>query len=289
MRPAVEGEEVPGGLELLGEIAADVEISDARRRGRMVGQRRVGVADQDRDLLDTTHIGELREGNRQAGAAGLHARRGRRGDRGEFGFQRLHRRHHSLTRRGMRWHSRGGAGRHGSDRGSPGTAVAVVDAPCESRGDHVDQVVDHEVLERRRQQVVAEVGLRDHRDLGAVPFFRAAAGEDRDRNADEVESVAGRVGGVVTLVDATEFVQVVEIPRELVEVNRRLERERLLVKSVADGVLREAKGGCAGDHDRVGPPRRLVGRGDQALDRVDHARRADRLGHRHLLRGPPAT
>ena len=244
----VEGEEVGGRFQFFDEIATDVEVVDAGLVSGMVGQRRVGVADQDRDLLDAADVGELREGDRQPRAPCLHARRRRRRDRGEFGAEGLHGSHHALAailtacaggraeggeeglgRRGGAGCGVGGgnglfvgavvvAGGRRGDRLRPGEALGIVYAPGERRSDHVDKVVDDEVPKRDRQQVVAQAGLRDHGDLGAMPLLGVAPGRDRDRDPHEVERVAGGVGRVVALVHPPELGQVVEVAGELVEV-----------------------------------------------------------------------
>ncbi len=212
-------EKVGRGLQFLGEVGPHVGVFDAGAAGRVAGQGEVRVADEDRDLPDAAHVGQLREGERHPRPPRLHRRGGRGGDRGEPRGERLHRRHHSLPRRSRR-------GLRLEDRAGPGQALRVVDAVSECRRDEVHEVVDDEITKRRRQQGVAQAGLGDHGDLGAVPLRRVAAGQDRDRQPDEVERITGGVGRVVSLVDPAQLVQVVEIARELVEVERWLERHR---------------------------------------------------------------
>ena len=260
---AVEGEEVPGGGQLGLEKAAHVDIFDARPRGRMRPERPAGRLHEHGDLPHARHVGQLRRGDRHPRPAALH--RGGRGgrDRGQPLGERPHGRHHAGPRSSR-------LGRR-EDRFRPGHALGVVDAVRERRGHEVDEIVDHEVADGARQEVVVELRIDRDRDLRAVPLAGLAAGRDRDGNPHEIERVARGVGGVVALVDPPELVQMVEIPREVVELERGLEGERRVGKL---HVGREG-GPCerprAGDHDRVGTADGFVGGGKQRLDRVHHA------------------
>ena len=93
------------------------------------------------------------------------------------------------------------------------------------RREHVDEVVEHERAEGGGQEFVAELRVGGDGDLGPVAGLRVLAGGDRDGDSYEVECVAGRVGDVVAFVDPPQFVEVVEIPREVVEVDRWLEAD----------------------------------------------------------------
>ena len=95
----------------------------------------------------------------------------------------------------------------------------------QARREHVDEVVEHEVAEGGGEEVVAELRIGGDGDLGPVAGLRVLAGGDRDGDADEVQGVAGGVGDIVAFVDPPQFVEVVEIPREVVEVDRRLEAD----------------------------------------------------------------
>ena len=77
------------------------------------------------------------------------------------------------------------------------------------------------VLEEVGGQVVA--GL--HGDDGPLALSRGRAGQQRDRQAEQVEAVAGHVGQVVAGVDPAELVEMVEVSRLLVEPDRGLEAD----------------------------------------------------------------
>ena len=156
--PRVDREEVPGGPQLLGQMAANVEVADAGRIGRMIAEGRAGVADEDRDLLDAGDVRELRERDGEPGTAGID-RRCRRGDRRrQLRPQRSRRRQHPLTSRPRRGRRDAVVGRRGDGR-RPADALGVVDAPGQPRGDEVDDVVEHEVAKRGRQEGVSKAGL----------------------------------------------------------------------------------------------------------------------------------
>ena len=93
------------------------------------------------------------------------------------------------------------------------------------RREHVDEVVDHERAEGDGQEFVTKLWVGGDGDLGPVAGLRVLTGGDRDGDSHEVQGVAGRVGDIVALVDPPQFVEVVEIPREVVEVDRRLEAD----------------------------------------------------------------
>ena len=280
-------EEVGGGLELLVEVGAHAHVRDAGPVGRVVLERGAGIADQDRDLTDARDVGQLRERNRQPGAAGLHGRHRRGGHGRQPGRERLHRGHDALAAvGGLLATSLARGCVVAQDRGGPGEAVGIVDRPGERRGDDVHEVVDHEVAKGDRQEIVAEDRLGDQGDLRTMALAGEVARDDRDGNPHQVERVAGRIGRVVALVDLPQLVQVIEVAGELVEMERGLEAERLGAEARALGAGGQGEGGRAGDHDRLGPAHGLVGRGDKALDRVDHAGGARRLRHGHLIASP---
>jgi hypothetical protein len=276
----IAGEEVGGGLRLFVEEAAHVHVGDARRAGRMARQGAVGFVDEDRDLPRAAHLDELRKRDRQPGPPRLHRRRrSRRHDR-QPRRERLERRLHALAGRSAgvvefkELTDAGGRRGVAHDRRRPGEAGRIIDTPRERRGDHVDQVVDDEVAKCRRQQVGTEDRLGGEGDLGTVPLPRAFAGRDRHGNAHQRQRVAGGVGRVVPLVDPPQRVEVVEVAGELVEVHRRLERERSVVEAKPRRCLGERQRLGAGDDDRVAAAGRLVRRRQEALDRIDDARRS---------------
>ena len=185
-------EEVEGGVEFRLQMGADAHVGDARTVGRIVLEGRAGVADQNRDLADARDVGQLREGNRQPGPPGLHRRHRGGGDRRQAGREGLHRRHHTLATVGLLRQSGLRLAQVVAENGSrPGEALRIVDGPGEGGGDDVDQVVDHEVAEGGRQQVVAQDRLGDEGDFRAVPLAGEVAGGDRDGHPHEVQRVAG--------------------------------------------------------------------------------------------------
>ena len=264
---AVEREQVPRGLQFLGEVAANRHEGDAGAVASIIFQGGVGATDQDCNLADAAHVGQLLERDREPSPAGLHGRRGGGSYCREAGRERLHRGHHTLAAaRGV-----GGGGFFpwlgAGDRGGPAETVGIVDCPGQGGSDQIHEVVEHEVAERRGQEIIPQDRLGQKRDLRTVPLAGETAGGYGDWHADEVERIAGGVGGIVSLVDPAELVEVVEVAGELIQVERGLEGEWLVAEAEAGGILWEGHGSGAGYHDRVSLVEVFVARWDQALDR----------------------
>ena len=130
----VEGEEVGGRFQFFDEIATDVEVVDAGLVSGMVGQRRVGVADQDRDLLDAADVGELREGNRQRRAPVGVPKEARRGWAG-------------AAERSSAWEA--GTGCSWELWSLPGDAAVIVSAQARHSGSFTHQVSAGAIMSTR--------------------------------------------------------------------------------------------------------------------------------------------
>ena len=146
-----------------------------------------------------------------------------------------------------------------------GADLAVVDGEGQPRGEEVDEVVDHHVAERRGEEVVPQLRFADHGHLGTVPLLRVLPGQNRDRDADEVEGVAGGVDGVVSLVDPPQLVEVADVLREMIEVDRRLEADSVVVPhpKACERLLRP---GCERGRPVDDAAGRIDGIGDHVLD-----------------------
>ena len=146
----------------------------------------------------------------------------------------------------------------------------------EARREQIDEIVDHEAAKGGGQQIGTEGWLSDDGDFGAVPGLRVAAGENRHRDPHEVERVAGRVGDVVALVDPAQLMEVVEIPRQMVEMDCRLETDGVgsLHSKRGKRLGGCSEGGRAGDH-RLSDGAASHGIGDEVCDA---GRGLDRLG-----------
>ena len=247
----------------------------------MVFKRGVGIVNEDRDLAGARGVGQLREGDRHPRAARFHGRRRAGRDRGQPRGERPHRRLHAAV---GQFHRPLGQPCGLGDERRPADAIGVVHAPRQRRGDHVDEVVDHEAAKGHRQEFAAEDQSCRHRHLRAVPLLREFAGGHRDRNPHEVERVAGRVGDVVAFVDPPQFVQVVEVARELVELDRGLERDRVGLELHAVGGRGHLEGGRPRDHALAGPLHLFVGGGEHRVDLVEDGARVRRARHLHKLR-----
>ena len=96
-----------------------------------------------------------------------------------------------------------------------------------------------------------------------MPLLRALAGEDRDRDADEVERIPWGIDGVVPLVDPPQLIQMPDVLREMIEVDRRLETDGVVVRQAVAcerllrprrerrGAIDDAAGGIGGIGDHV--------------------------------------
>ena len=92
-----------------------------------------------------------------------------------------------------------------------GAHLAVVDGKRQSGGDEIDEIVDDQIAEGGGEQFFAKLGLADDGNFSAVPPLRVFPRQNRDRDAHEVEGVAGGIGGVVSFVDAPEFVEMADV------------------------------------------------------------------------------
>ena len=146
-----------------------------------------------------------------------------------------------------------------------GADLAVVDGEGQPWSEEVDEVVDHHVAERRGEEVVPQLRFADHGHLGTVPLLRVLPGQNRDRDADEVEGVAGGVDGVVSLVDPPQLVEVADVLREMIEVDRRLQADGVVVPhpEAGKGLLRPGRERGRPVDDAAG---RIDGIGDHVLD-----------------------
>ena len=272
------GEEVVGGLELLPEEAADVVVFDAGAVGRIgpEGLERRPQHHRHLDLADD--VDELLRRQRHPRPAHLRCRHRYRDGVGAHHFAHLR---HELPPLvvtngiGIGFPS-GNDPAVGEDPGLEGVDIlgerrhaqrgadlAVVDGEGEPRGDEVDQIVDHHAAVRDGEEIVPQLRLADHGHLRAVSLLRALAGKDRDRDADEIQGVAGGVDGVVPLVDPPQLIQMPDVLREMIEVDRRFEtdgvvvrqavaRERLLrSRRERRGAVDDAAGGIGGIGDHV--------------------------------------
>ena len=272
-------EEVVGGLELLAEEAADVVVFEAGTVGRIGPEGLEGGPEHQRHLHFADDIDELLRGERHPRSP--HLRRRHRHRHGVRAHRLAHLRHELLplgVTNGIDVLSSGNDPAVGEDAGlesvdilcepchaQRGADLAVVDGESQPRGEEIDEVVDHHVAERGGEEIVSQLRFTDHSHLGTMPLLRVLSGENRDRDADEVERVAGGVDGIVPLVDPPQLVEVADVLREMIEVDRRLQADGVVVPHAKAGerLLRPGREWCRPVDDAAG---RIDGIGNHVLD-----------------------
>ena len=96
----------------------------------------------------------------------------------------------------------------------------------DERAEFVDEVIDHQALESRGEELGGELVFDLDGEVGAEARVSAFAGGDRDREADEVKAIARRVVLVGAEADPTDLVEVFEEPLLLIEIDGRIDSER---------------------------------------------------------------
>ena len=110
--------------------------------------------------------------------------------------------------------------------GEPGPPAVGADQLDDDRGEQVDQVVDDQVAKRLEQERTAELVPHRDREQSSPPLAGGTGRIDRDRQPEQVQAVARRVGRIVAQVDPEQLVVVVEEPLPLIQGNRGLEVQR---------------------------------------------------------------
>ena len=87
----------------------------------------------------------------------------------------------------------------------------------------VHGLVDHGVPQRVPQRVLGHQRPCRHRDDRSLAAPAPGAGREGHGNPDEIESIAGPIGQVVTRVDSPQLIEVIQVVGMLVQNDRRLE------------------------------------------------------------------